>query len=164
MIAQEYGAGVHWRSEENSNDGAMLADVLLEVLVEKPCDIVCCLLPCSPLIDWSALWLANSMLKDHNAVVPVVKYSQPYQRALRVGENGVSMLDPSKYNVRSQDLDPVYYDPGCFWFLKVTAFLEYKMLYPPDSVPFIMSELNVQDVDTVEDWEMLEIKYVRNNR
>jgi pseudaminic acid cytidylyltransferase len=161
--SQLNGAKLHWRSEKNSDDHAMLADVLEEVLKERPCDIVCLLLPCTPLVRQSTLRKAWGLLKTHDAVVPVVKYSQPYRRALYIDEKQVFMLDPDMYNVRSQDLDPIYYDPGCFWFLKTKAFLEHKMLYLPDSVPFEMSEMETQDIDTEEDWEMLTLKWKRAN-
>jgi pseudaminic acid cytidylyltransferase len=160
-VAQHWGSKLHWRSEKNSDDHAMLADVLEEVISESPCDIVCCLLPCTPLVRYETLRKAWSLLKTHNAVVPVVQYSQPYRRALYIDDDNVAMIDPSMYNVRSQDLAPVYYDPGCFWFLKVPAFMEHKMLYPPDSMPFVMDEAQTQDIDTEEDWEMLRLKFKR---
>lgn len=157
--AQLNGSKLHWRSPKNSDDHAMLADVLEEVLSERPCDVVCCLLPCTPLVKQSTLQKAYALLEDHNAVVPVVQYSQPYQRALELLDGKVVMRNPDFYNVRSQDLDPVYYDPGCFWFLRVPAFLGSEMLYPPDSVPFVMDEMQTQDVDTEDDWQLLELKW-----
>jgi pseudaminic acid cytidylyltransferase len=158
-VAQNWGAKPHWRSEKNSDDHAMLADVLLEVLDHRPCDKVCLLLPCTPLVNHNDLIAAYDLMDEHNAVVPVVRYAQPYQRALYVDDGNVAMIDPSMYNVRSQDLPPVYYDPGAFWFLDVPAFREYKVLYPPDSVPYELDEMRAQDIDTEEDLTMLELKW-----
>jgi len=154
------------RSKETATDDAMLADVILEFMdkgyVYKQ-DILCCLLPCTPLLDQKHLQDAYRLYNNSvDSVVPVVQYSQPYQRALRCsGNNKVRMLNEDYYNIKSQDLLPVYYDPGAFWILNPTSFKEYKKLYMPMSVPFEMSELETQDIDTPEDWKMLELKYMR---
>ena len=31
-------------------------------------------------------------------------------------------------------------------------------------VPLVLSEMEVQDIDTLEDWEIAEIKYLRRNK
>lgn len=151
------------RSKETSTDEAMLADVICEYLDKSKefIDTICCLLPCTPLINRDDLKDAYGLYNNTiDSIVPVVEYSQPYQRALFINtDKKVEMINKDFYNVRSQDLLSVYYDPGQFWILNTGSFKKYRKLYMPKSIPFLMSEENVQDVDTIQDWKILERKF-----
>lgn len=166
-IALNYRADIFMRSKETSTDEAMLADVILEYInkVDFKSISLCCLLPCTPLLKAENLQEALQLYETGfpDSVVPVVQYPLPYQRALMIDSMKIKMINEGMYNVRSQDLPPIYYDPGQFWILNKYSFLDYKKLYMPNSIPYLMSEMNTQDVDTIEDWEMLELKYRRLN-
>ena len=62
-------------------------------------------------------------------------------------------------NVRSQDLEPYYHDCGQFYCLNVDSFKEQKAIWMRNVVPFIQDESTVQDIDTLEDWKIAEMKY-----
>lgn len=66
---------------------------------------------------------------------------------------------PKNRLVRSQDLEKWYHDCGQFYFMRVEAFLEQKSLVMLNTVPIILDEMEVQDIDTCEDWELAELKY-----
>lgn len=166
QVVSQYGVEIFNRSTETATDEAMLADVILEYLKKEQPEILCCLLPCTPLLRYSRLKAALDIYKsvpNIDSLVPIVAYSQPYQRALVCEYGKVKMVDENFYNVRSQDLDSIYYDPGQFWIINPKSFKKYKKLYMPNSVPFLMSEFETQDIDTVEDWVMLDMKYRRQN-
>ena len=166
-IASSYGAKVpFFRSPEMSSDTAMTVPVLLEVLGEyKKCgkeyDLVCCIYPTAPFINSARLCESMNKLEECKAdsVLPVVKYSYPPQRALIIRENKLKMVYPENYNVRSQDLEPIYHDAGQFYFLKIETLKNEQTLYCGYSIPIILPEVEVQDIDNEEDWNIAEMKY-----
>ena len=52
-----------------------------------------------------------------------------------------------------------YHDVGQFYILRTEAFKRNKKLMLGNIMPYVLPELEVQDIDTVEDWEIAEIKY-----
>ena len=85
-----------------------------------------------------------------------MKFSYPPQRCF-ILENGYLRYKwPEYIRSRSQDLEPFYHDAGQFYFNRVQGFQEGKVA---KLVPYILDDLQVQDIDNLEDWEMAEIKY-----
>ena len=41
----------------------------------------------------------------------------------------------------------------------MSSFLAEKSLFPKNSIPYLISEKFVQDIDTDEDWEIAQLKY-----
>ncbi|MBY0353731.1 pseudaminic acid cytidylyltransferase [Candidatus Babeliales bacterium] len=171
-IAKNVGAQVPFiRSASNADDHAMLADVIEEVLLEyhkqgKNFTYFCCILPTAPFVSAQRLKEGFAMLTESkvDSVVPVVRFSYPVQRAVRVDDDKLSMLWPENYNKRSQDLEPVYHDCGQFYFMKSQSLLEQKQLFAKNTMAIKLSELEVQDIDSLEDWKIAELKYkVINN-
>lgn len=166
-VAKSFGANVPFiRSEENSTDMAMTIPVLEEVISEykklgQEFDYLCCIYPTAPFITAEKLREAKKLLlqKNAEAVVPVMRFSYPIQRALKF-ENGITkMFWPENYNMRSQDLEPAYHDCGQFYFMKTTAMIEQQKLFPRLTVPFEVPESEAHDIDSKEDWKMAEIKF-----
>ena len=62
-------------------------------------------------------------------------------------------------NTRSQDLEAHYHDSGQFYWLKTDVFLEEKKVFMSKTGYIELKEYEAQDVDTLEDWKMLELKY-----
>lgn len=167
-IAQEYGAKVPFlRSNQNSGDFATLADVIEEVKdtyeeKQKYFDNICCILPTAPLISFEALKSAYELLvsnSDIDSVKPVVRFSYPIQRALRLIDGKVEMIQKEHLKNRSQDLEPTFHDAGQFYWMKYSSGLKGENKYGIE-----ISEVGVQDIDTQEDWELAEIKYKYLNR
>jgi len=170
FIAEKYGAKVPFlRSESTSNDFATTAEVLTEVLgkymsLGKKYDSFACIYPTAPFVTGKRLAEAANLLKDADAVLSVVKYSFPPQRAFVIREGNVMYQFPEYERARSQDLEPIYHDCGQFYMCKVESFLEHHSMILPVTKPFIMPEEEVQDIDTMSDWEIAEAKYKSNNR
>jgi N-acylneuraminate cytidylyltransferase len=75
-------------------------------------------------------------------------------------ENGILIPnDKEAQLIRSQDLTPKYFDAGMFYMIKTSAFLKEKSLVPVKTMAFIINEQEVQDIDTMDDWAMAELKY-----
>lgn len=163
-VAKQYGASVPFvRTEKTANDFAPLADVLHEVVdmyaeQGKTFDNMCCILATCPLVKVSYISEAYQKLinSDFISVYPVVQFSYPILRSLRMGDNGeVSMNWPEYAKTRSQDLAPAYHDSGTFYWHKVDAWMSGKR----KGGGIVMAEDLVQDIDTEEDWRMAELKY-----
>ena len=171
-IAQQYGATFPFRrSEEMAGDHAMTIDVMLEVVNEykkrgiEP-ESVCCIYPTAPFITADKLRKANDLFENcgADAVIPVVKFSFPPQRCFVV-EGDYMKYKWKEYELsRSQDLEPYYHDAGQFYFLKTTAMISQHTLVPEKTAPLIMDEMEVQDIDNMDDWNIAEIKYRLMNK
>lgn len=166
-IARAYGAVVPFmRSKKTADDFATTYDVLEEVLKgydsqDRKFDIVCGIYPCVPLLKTSTLILAyQKMLKaDSNAIMPVCKYSSPIEWAMKI-KQGILIPDDAKAQlVRSQDIEPKYFDAGMFYFCKTDVLLQERTLMPKNTLGYIISEKECQDIDTLEDWSVAELKY-----
>lgn len=166
-IGRRYGAKVpFYRSPETANDFAVTNDVLLEVLAEyekrgERFDLGCCLYPTAPFVTAEKLKTAMEQLlaSDADALIPVVAFSYPPQRAMVVKEGRLVFEAPEYMDSRSQDLTPHYHDVGQFYCFRVDAFQRNRKLMVGNILPMIVSELEVQDIDHLTDWEIAEMKY-----
>lgn len=167
-VAKSLGAKVPFmRSAENSTDMAMTIPVLEEVIDEykklgQDFDYLCCIYPTAPFITAERLEEAKKILlqNDAEAVVSVMKFSYPIQRALKFEKDGFAkMFWPENYECRSQDLEPAYHDCGQFYFMKTAAMFEQKKLFPRLMVPLEIPEFEAQDIDNEEDWKIAEFKF-----
>jgi pseudaminic acid cytidylyltransferase len=166
-IALSCGAKVPFiRSEATSNDYASTVDVLEEVFAEykkigKTFEYCCCLYPAAPLISPQNLMKGFEILKESDAdsVVPVVRFSYPIQRALKIEKRRLFMMWPDNTSLRSQDLTSAYHDAGEFYWCRVKNLLLHKQIFTENTVPMELSELEAQDIDNEEDWKIAEIKY-----
>ncbi len=166
-IAQSYGAAFPFRrSEKTAGDHAMTIDVMLEVVEEykkigKEPDTVCCIYPTAPFVTAEKLIQADELMKETNAdaVIPVVKFSFPPQRCFIIDGDYMKFKWPENELKRSQDLEPFYHDAGQFYLLKTDIMKEEHTLVPNKTAPFILDEMEVQDIDNMDDWNIAEIKY-----
>lgn len=165
--AESFGAKVpFFRSGKTSDDFAMTAEVIEEVIEEyqnkgQDFDYLCCIYPTAPFINSEKIKAGFELLEKTKAdsAIPVVKFSYPIQRALKIENGKLEMICPENLNKRSQDLMPTYHDIGQFYWANVQKFLETKKLFSDYSVPIEILESEVQDIDTEEDWKIAEMKY-----
>ena len=102
------------------------------------------------------------LLDTADSVMPVTAFSYPPQRGLLINQQGRLIRQFPEYaTARSQDLPRVYHDCGQFYACKTKPFLEAGTTDVPNLLPLILSDLEVQDIDTPEDFEIAEIKYRR---
>lgn len=166
-VARQFGASVPFlRSAETSNDYATTVDVLLEVVNKykeqgKVFKTICCLYSTAPFVTSERLKEASSQISDSiDACFTIVQYSYPIQRSLRINEdNCVEMRFPEHLKSRTQDLEKVYHDAGQFYFVKTDSLVNEKTVWCKRTAPLILSELEVQDLDTLTDWQLAEMKY-----
>lgn len=163
-VAKAYGAKVPFvRTEKTANDYASLAEVIHEVIDTyaergQTFDNMCCILATCPLVKPTYISDAYQKLlsSDFISVYPVVQFSYPILRSLKMDEFGeVSMNWPEYAKTRSQDLAPAYHDSGTFYWHKVEPWMRGDR----KGGGIVIAEDLVQDIDTEEDWRMTELKY-----
>ena len=164
-IARNAGANIPFRrSEATANDFATTRDVLLEVLGEyekrgQLFEWFSCIYPCVPFLTSELLVAAKDKFSSSgaDALMPVVRYSFPIQRAVKENRDGfLEYREPENAPKRSQDLEHMYHDVGMFYFYKAREFVSGANLR---IAPFVMPEERIQDIDTLEDWQLAEMKY-----
>lgn len=166
-IARTYGASVPFRrSNENSTDFASTKDVILEVLnwYENKniyFDVFCCIYPTAFLITGDMITNSYELLGETTpAVISVVQYNHPIQRSMSIKNDIISYNYPEYQNKRTQDIGPSYYDAGQLYWQRIESFKYNATLVPPGSVPYILNENEIQDIDNKEDFELAKLKYV----
>lgn len=167
-IARKAGALVpFFRSREAANDFASTDDVIMEVLMEyqkrgELFDAFCCIYPTAPFLTGLRLREAMELLSTADSVMPVVPFSYPPQRGLIINQEGhLARQYPEYATARSQDLPIIYHDCGQFYACRTAPFLQSGTTDVEKLFPLVLSEMEVQDIDTLEDWELAEIKYRR---
>ena len=164
-ISQMYGAEVPFlRSETNSNDFATTVDVVNEVIeayrnIEMLFDKICVLYPCAPLASEVDLIKANQMLTEKSdCVIPVVKFDFPPLRSFEISASKLRYKWPKYEKSRSQDLEDLFHDAGQWYFFKNSVQYHVSMI-KDRTVPLILDALRVQDIDTIDDWKIAELKF-----
>lgn len=167
-ISKSYGAKVPFlRSHRNADDYATTTDVLLEVLNDykandREFQYACCIYPTAPLIRADKLEKGFEKLKieNLNAVFPVVAFSYPIWRGLKITkEEKCIMIWPENINRRSQDLEETYHDAGQWYWFNTESFKKEQKIFSNNSSCIILSETEVQDIDNSTDWKIAELKY-----
>jgi pseudaminic acid cytidylyltransferase len=164
-LAQSFGAKVPFkRGEKNADDFATTFDVLKEVLdnyksIEHNFDFACCIYPTAPLVQVKHLAEGYKLLKSQNfySVFPVVAFSYPVWRGLEINGNKISPVWPEYKQSRSQDLKKVYHDAGQWYWFRPDKIED--SLFTDNSSAIVLEETEVQDIDTMSDWSLAELKY-----
>ncbi len=167
-VAKEYGADVPFiRSKENADDFATTTEVLLEVIAQyenrgKIFEYACCIYPTAPLIKVENLKMGYAKLNNEqfSTVFPSVAFSYPIWRGLKKTLNdGFEMVWPENLNQRSQDLEEIYHDAGQWYWFSIEAFKNDQKLFGDRTSCIVLEETEVQDIDTLIDWKLAELKY-----
>lgn len=166
-IAKKYGAEVPFlRSEKTSDDFATTADVLWEVIdAYKNCgkefDTLCCIYPTAPFVTSEKIKNAINLFANSGAdsLMPVVLFSFPPQRGNVIRNGKLQYQYPEFASKRSQDLEKIYHDCGQFYICKVDKFIKNGTVISENTIPYVMPEEEVQDIDNLSDWMVAEIKY-----
>ena len=166
-IAIQYGAKIPFmRSAKNASNFSTTFEVIeevMEIYEEKRVvfEKVCCVYPCAPFITSGSLQKAYIKLKKNQftSVFPVIPYSTPIQRAMKLNNGKIRLIDSVNLNNRSQDLEQSYFDAGQFYWMDIEKVLSTKSIITENSGAIILSEMEGQDIDTETDWALAEFKF-----
>ena len=164
-VARKYGAKVPFlRSEKTSTDFATTLDVIKEVVASYSkfgleYDYSCCIYPTAPLVIIEHLNEGFHRLTEEkrDCVFPVVPFSYPIWRGLRIKDSLTEMIWKEHEKSRSQDLEQVYHDAGQWYWFKPSNIND--SLWTNNTSSVVLSETEVQDIDNETDWKLAEMKY-----
>lgn len=120
---------------------------------------VCCIYATAPFVRADDIRRGLDVLTsaDSDYAFSVTSYPFPIQRAIRITARGrMEMFSPEYFNTRSQDLEDAYHDAGQFYWGQANAWLAGNPIFGPRSTAVQLPRYRVQDIDTVEDWQMAE--------
>ncbi len=172
QIAKDYGADVPFiRPKELSDDYTGTGEVVQHAIKYmkdrgEKYDYLCTIYATAPLLDEKYLKEGFEKLKNSNAkmVFSVTSMPFPIQRTFKINEQGrCQMFTPEHFYTRSQDLEEAYQDAGQFYFENLNISSD-EIAFGKDSIPIILPRHLVQDLDTLEDWERLEVLYQSLNK
>ena len=166
-IAQECGAEVPFRRPENLADDHTPTVPVIAHAIEQ-CEKLgwtighaCCIYPAVPFMAIEDLCEARRLLVESGAdyCLPVAEFPSVIQRALKRGEAGlISSFFPEFELVRTQDVEPAYFDAGQFYWGTRQAWLSNPRVHN-SSVGLVIPTFRVVDIDTVDDWKRAELMY-----
>lgn len=164
-IARQYGAEAPFsRPSILADDMTPTLPVVVHAIREctqagwRP-EQVCCIYPAVPFLQSADLARALQQLAETDAdyVFPVARYAAPIQRALRKLPGGKMVPFDAQYaSVRTQDLEPAYYDAGQFYWGATQAWLEEKNIHL-HGIGFEIPGWRAIDIDTPDDWQRAEL-------
>jgi pseudaminic acid cytidylyltransferase len=166
-LALKEGAEAPFRRPKNlSGDHIGTLDVIVHAVQEMQtqsfvAENVCCLYPCSPFTSGRIIRDVFDAWGESNAPYgfPVCAFPSSPQRALALdARNRVAPLDPRFETIRTQDLEPAYYDAGQFYWGSAQAWLSRLPIHSHGFASVIHWTAAV-DIDTPEDWRRAEILY-----
>lgn len=120
---------------------------------------VCLLMPTAPLLVSEDLINAYAEFIKHGRKFPTMacsRFPAPVEWAHEIKEGLLVPRDSSATEIRSQDLNPCYYDTGSF------SFLSRKHLedgFPHQFLPQTLPRERAVDIDDMEDLKLAEILY-----
>ena len=122
---------------------------------------LCCLYPTAPFVNAERIrqGFEKMVAANANGAMPVVRYSYPIQRALRITDGTLALREPEHLRSRSQDLEPMYHDAGQYYLYRTEAFKTNPNIMSMNPLAIITPEEEVQDIDTLDDWKLAEVKY-----
>ena len=79
---------------------------------------------------------------------------------MQLGAQGkIEMIDSSHNYKRTQDISSYFHDAGQFYWFEVTQLVQEKSLIGSNTMGFPLESMQAQDVDSLEDWKLAELKY-----
>lgn len=165
-VAARFGYPVDFmRKPELADDHTGVLPVMQWVLDQykqrgKSFQSVCLLIPTAPLIDADDLLEADRLFrqnKETRTVIAVSRFSVPVEWAYHMNKDGtLKPREPGMANVRSQDLQPAYFDSGTFMFIPAS---EIKAGRVDDArmIAFPLPRYKAVDIDVRDDLAFAEI-------
>ena len=166
-VAENLGAEVPFMRPKSLSDDRTGTVPVIKHAVEWALDEglsverACCIYATAPFISHGDIITGLNLLslQPVDYAFSVTSFSFPIQRAIKLnGACHVEMFNPEMFHVRSQDLEEGWHDAGQFYWGRVDAWLDEKIIFE-NSVGIKLPRYRVQDIDTEEDWIRAEAMY-----
>lgn len=159
MISKKCGAEIPFlRSKKLSDDftttQTVIADTIHKLNINPKIEkYICCVYPCSPLLDISDLIKAFKMIKKNDCefVIPISEYSHPIQRAFRIRNKKIKFDIKVNSTKRTQDHEKYFHDAGQFYLGKTYSWIKRIKIFNYSQCIEIPNWRAI-DIDNENDW------------
>ena len=160
-IARAAGALVPFTRPENLSDDyadtkSVIRHAISELKLENEPEVqVCCIYPTSVFANAQILIEGLEKLVSSNCkfVLSVTSVDPSVYRAFtKTAEDRITMLFPSNYAKRTQDLPNLYCDAAQFYWATVAAWQSDLNIFGADSIGVFIDPSRVQDIDNEPQW------------
>ncbi|WP_201508392.1 pseudaminic acid cytidylyltransferase [Psychrobacter alimentarius] len=166
-VALSFGAEVPFlRNKELSNDFAGTTPVIQDTILkldDSDIEYVCCIYATAPMLSEQDIRTGLDIIQlkeEFDYAFSITTYDFPIQRSLSLNkENRVEMHNSDLFNTRSQDLEECWHDAGQFYWGTKKAWQQGLPIFSSNSIGVKLPRHRVQDIDTLEDWDMAEMLY-----
>lgn len=159
-VALDCGAGVVQRPFDLADDYTTTGVVAAETAKLFPeYDKIGMIYATAVFVTPQMIARAFNEMGEADCIFTVIKYGHPIQRALRIENGLLKFNNPEVKNVRTQDLEPMYNDAGMLYIMNRQPLIEHKNMYFENMKGLVIDEHEAQDMDTLEDWRLGEIKF-----
>jgi pseudaminic acid cytidylyltransferase len=120
---------------------------------------LCCIYPCVPLLRAEDLRAAHELFVELAAsyVYPVVRFhSSPWRGMRKCADGPMQFVHPEYELTRTQDLEPLFYDAGQFYWGRTEAWRSGLRMHS-NGHGWEIEAHRVVDIDTPEDWKRAEL-------
>ena len=160
-VAQEHGAEVPFmRDPSLADDVTGTTDVIRDAVARLglPASTpVCCIYATALFVTSDDLAQGRDLLAEGATwVMSMAEYPTPIDRAYRRDRNRFVPRDPSKMPMRSQDLEPAYFDVGQFYWAKAETWLDPNARVWDGTTGVEIPIQRAIDIDTEADWARAE--------
>ena len=170
QVAEDLGFPIDFmRPAELADNYTPIMPVLKYVLDQyqkqgKVFDIVCIIMPCAPLIKPNDLIQANALYSQFmgkKQVLAVAQFPVPIEWAFTKKPDGQLIpVQPGAFAIRSQDIEPKYYDAGVFAFMPSKSVI--KSVAAGDDrnyIGYLLPKNRTVDIDEPEDFVLAEAMF-----
>ena len=160
-VARAAGALVPFTRPENLSDDyadtkSVIRHAISELKLENEPEVqVCCIYPTSVFANAQILNEGLEKLTSSNCkfVLSVTSVDPSVYRAFtKTAEDRITMLFPSNYAKRTQDLPNLYCDAAQFYWATVAAWQSDLNIFGADSIGVFIDPSRVQDIDNEPQW------------
>lgn len=165
-VAKQWGAEVPFmRSAELSSDYAGTTEVIAHATqwaIDQgwPVTAVCCIYATAPFVQADDIQRGLEALEsgDWEYTFSVTNFAASIFRSFKLNAEGrIEMFFPKHFSTRSQDLPTALHDAAQFYWGKPSAWIEGKRIFAQHSLPIMIPQWRVQDIDAQDDWTRSEL-------
>lgn len=132
-----------------------------QVNYQKKIKYICCVYPCSPLIEKKSILKSFKLLKTNkDFIFPLLEFPEPIEQALRLFSNSkleyISTKDSKK---NTQLFSKKYYDSGQFYTSSINGWKSKKKTLKG----FVLPKYSTVDIDDAEDWNFAKYLFLKKN-
>ena len=164
-ISKSYGAEIPFLRPKNLSDDYTPTLPVISHSIEQclklkyKFDNVCCIYPTALFLSVEDLKLSFSLFKKNKNkfCFPVAEFPSSVHRSFFLDKkNKVTLFNPKNEFKRTQDLEPLFYDCGQFYWGAKNKWLNSKKIHS-EGVGYVIPSWRVIDLDTQDDWKRAEI-------